>query len=60
MNSHDSNSIIREITPLSDKDCFYLADRIKTGFTYPLHSHSEYGLNFLEKAAGVKRFTTLP
>lgn len=55
MNSHDSKSIIREITPLSDKDCFYLADRIKTEFTYPLHSHSEYELNFIENAAGVRR-----
>ena len=24
-----SNQIIREITPLSDKDCFYIADVIK-------------------------------
>ena len=55
MNSHYTNNIIREITPLSDKDCFYLADRIKTEFTYPLHSHSEYELNFVENAAGVRR-----
>lgn len=25
-----SNQIIREITPLSDKDCFYIAERYKT------------------------------
>ena len=25
--------IIREITPLSDKDCFYIAERYKTLFT---------------------------
>lgn len=24
-----SNQIIREITPLSDKDCFYIAERYK-------------------------------
>ena len=49
------NNIIKEITPLSDKDCFYIADRRKTEFTYPLHSHDEYELNYVENAAGVKR-----
>jgi len=49
------NHIIREITPLSDKDCFYIAERYKTEFTYPIHNHAEYELNFTEHAAGVKR-----
>ena len=49
------NHIIKEITPLSDKDCFYIADRRKTEFTYLLHSHDEYELNYVENAAGVKR-----
>ena len=49
------NQIIREITPLSDKDCFYIAERYKTEFTYPIHNHSEFELNFTEKAAGVRR-----
>ena len=31
----NTNSIIKEITPLSDKDSFYIADRRKTEFTYP-------------------------
>lgn len=53
--STQSNHIIREITPLSDKDCFYIAERYKTEFTYPMHSHAEYELNFTEKAAGVRR-----
>ena len=48
------NQIIREITPLSDKDCFYIAERYKTEFTYPIHNHSEFELNFTEKAAGVR------
>ena len=47
--------IIREITPLSDKDCFYIADRRKTEFNYPLHHHSEYELNYIENAEGVRR-----
>lgn len=46
---------IREVTPLSDKDCFYIADRHKTEFTYPMHSHAEFELNFTINAAGVKR-----
>ena len=54
MSMHTHN-IIKEITPLSDKDCFYIADRRKTEFTYPLHSHDEYELNYVENAAGVKR-----
>jgi AraC-like DNA-binding protein len=47
--------VINEITPLSDEDCFYIADRRKTKFTYPIHHHLEYELNFCERATGVKR-----
>ena len=47
--------IIHEITPLSDKDCFYIAERYKTEFTYPIHSHAEFELNFCENASGVRR-----
>ena len=50
-----SSSVISEITPLSDKDCFYIADRIKSEFTYPIHSHSEFELNYVENARGVRR-----
>ncbi len=46
---------IREVTPLSEKDCFYIADRHKTEFTYPIHSHREFELNFIAHANGVKR-----
>ena len=55
----NTNSIIKEITPLSDKDSFYIADRRKTEFTYPLHSHDEYELNYVENAAGVKRIVSI-
>lgn len=51
----NANHIIHEITPLSDKDCFYIAERYKKEFTYPIHSHQEYELNFTEKATGVRR-----
>lgn len=50
-----NENFIREITPLSDKDCFYIADRHKKEFTYPMHSHKEFELNFVEHAPGVRR-----
>lgn len=53
--SNNINYIIREITPLSNKDCFYIVDRRKTEFTYPLHHHAEYELNYIENAKGVRR-----
>lgn len=40
---------------MSDKDFFYIADRSKSEFTYPIHSHADYELNFTENAKGVKR-----
>ncbi|MDR0895837.1 MAG: AraC family transcriptional regulator [Prevotellaceae bacterium] len=51
----NSSYIMREITPLSDRDCFYIADRHKTEFTYPIHCHAEFELNFTEHASGVRR-----
>lgn len=55
MANYSKNKAIKEITPLSDKDFFYIADRVKREFTYPIHSHSDFELNFTENAAGVKR-----
>jgi AraC-like DNA-binding protein len=55
METYEQDCIIREITPLSDKDCFYIADRHKSEFTYPIHNHSEYELNFCANVAGVRR-----
>lgn len=49
------NSILTEITPLSDKDCFYLVDRNKTCFDYPLHRHGDFELNFISNCNGAKR-----
>lgn len=49
------SNTITEITPLSEKDCFYLIDRHKTEFTYPLHIHDEFELNFIEGCAGARR-----
>lgn len=49
------SEVITEITPLSNLDCFYIADRHKTDFTYPMHKHREFELNFIEHGAGVSR-----
>ena len=49
------NAIIREITPLTDKDCFYVVQRSKQEFTYPIHEHDEYELNLVENASGARR-----
>lgn len=50
-----SKSILNEIAPLSDYDCFYIVERYKTEFTYPLHRHKEYELNFIEGGEGITR-----
>ncbi len=47
--------VFTEITRLSEKDCFYIVERHKTEFTYPLHQHREFELNFIEKGRGVRR-----
>ena len=47
--------VLTEITRLSEKDCFYIVERHKTEFTYPLHQHKEYELNFIENGKGVRR-----
>lgn len=47
--------VIHEITPLMGKDVLYIADRHKKEFTYPIHSHEVYELNFVEHAPGVRR-----
>jgi AraC-like DNA-binding protein len=47
--------ILEEIIPLSPKDCFYIVERHKSEFSFPLHSHEEYELNFIEHGRGVRR-----
>ncbi len=37
------------------KDVLYIADRQKKEFTYPIHNHEVYELNFVERAKGVRR-----
>lgn len=49
------SDVLNEITPLSEKDCFYVVERHKTQFDYPLHQHGEYEINFIEHGAGAQR-----
>ena len=49
------SKVFTEISRLSEKDCFYVVERHKTEFTYPLHQHKEYELNFIEHGAGCRR-----
>ncbi|MDR1718673.1 MAG: AraC family transcriptional regulator [Dysgonamonadaceae bacterium] len=47
--------ILREVTPLSEKDCFYLIERMKSEFTYPIHIHPEFEINYIENAKNAQR-----
>ena len=49
------SEVFTEITNLSNMDCFNIVERHKTEFTYPLHRHREFELNFVENGSGVKR-----
>ncbi|MBQ6228075.1 MAG: helix-turn-helix domain-containing protein [Prevotella sp.] len=51
----EERKIIHEITPLMGKDVLYIADRRKKEFTYPIHNHEVFELNFVEHAPGVRR-----
>ena len=46
---------LNEITPLSDRDCFYIVERHKSEFLCPLHRHEEFELTFIETGRGVRR-----
>lgn len=49
------SNVFREVTPLSIEDCFVIMNRTKTEFSYPIHVHPEYELNFIENAKGARR-----
>lgn len=46
---------LREITPLTQSDCFTLFTREKEKFDFPLHYHEEYELNLIVNAKGAQR-----
>jgi AraC-like DNA-binding protein len=49
------NQIHREITPIQEDDCFLIFDRQRSLFTFPIHFHPEYELNFIANAKGARR-----
>ncbi len=50
-----STAIMREITPLTQNDCFTIFSRVKKEFTFPLHYHEEMELNLIMNAKGARR-----
>lgn len=50
-----TTNIFREVTLLSDEDCFVVHSRNKSEFTYPVHVHPEFELNFIENGKGAGR-----
>jgi AraC-like DNA-binding protein len=48
-------NLLREITPLTQNDCFTLFSRVKSAFDFPLHYHEEFELNFIQHAKGARR-----
>jgi len=50
-----NEKLLREITPLTQSDCFSVFSRNKTEFDFPLHFHEELELNFIKNAGGAKR-----
>lgn len=47
--------LLREITPLTQHDCFTIFSRKKKAFTFPLHNHEEMELNLIMHAPGTQR-----
>lgn len=49
------SQLIVEIPPLGAEDSYYLQERNKPSFNYPLHKHDAYELNFVEHCKGARR-----
>lgn len=47
--------VFREKSPLSSKDSFILFERTKSSFTFPVHVHNVWELNYVEHASGAQR-----
>lgn len=50
-----SSKLIIEIPPLGESDSYYLQERYKPAFNYPIHKHHAYELNFVENCSGARR-----
>ena len=49
------DKVLRELPPLLDSDFMHVADRRKKEFTYPIHKHEVFELNYVENGEGVLR-----
>lgn len=47
--------VFQEVSPLTSQDSFALFERTKKSFTFPVHIHEEYELNFVENAENAIR-----
>lgn len=50
-----TTELFKEVSPLSDKDCFIVMERLKSTFNFPIHVHPECEINFIEHAKGAQR-----
>lgn len=50
-----NKNFVKEITPLTQNDCFTIFSRVKSEFNFPLHYHDEYELNLILNAKGARR-----
>jgi len=51
--------LLREITPLTQNDCYTLFSRVRDSFDLPLHYHEEFELNFIGNAKYAKRVSVI-
>ncbi|HLR38608.1 MAG TPA: AraC family transcriptional regulator [Chitinophagaceae bacterium] len=47
--------VYSEQTPLASQDCFVIFERRKKNFSFPIHTHPEYEINFVSNAKNAKR-----
>ena len=48
-------NLVIEIPPIGERDCYYIQERYKPCFNYPLHKHNVYEFNFVEHCKGARR-----
>lgn len=48
-------NLLIEIPPIGERDCYYIQERYKPCFNYPLHKHNVYEFNFVEHCSGARR-----
>ena len=48
-------NLLIEIPPIGERDCYYIQERYKPCFNYPLHKHNVYEFNFVEHCKGARR-----